>query len=318
MLLPGVALLVGFGVALVLTPVVRAAAVDRALLDEPGGRKVHVRAIPRLGGAAMLIAFFTALAAAAVVGAIAGGTASQTIAWDRLWPILAGIGLVGAVGVLDDLRDLRARAKLAGQLVAAVVVVVLGLSLGKVSLPWGVVELGAAAPVLTVVWLVAVVNAVNLIDGLDGLAGGVSLTALLALAATGALLGAPLVVLVTLAGAGAVAAFLLYNRPPASIIMGDAGSMFLGMLLGTSAVALATAEPRAMPPLAAILVLGIPLADTTWAVVRRVAAGRSVFDADSGHIHHRLMARGLGQGVVTLVLVAASAALGLLAFLLSA
>ncbi len=158
-------------------------------------------------------------------------------------------------------------------------------------------------------------NAVNLVDGLDGLAAGVSLAALLSFAAIAQLLDAPLVVLVTLAGAGAVAAFLLFNRPPASIIMGDAGSMFLGMLLGTSAVALATAEPRGISLPAAIAVLGVPLADTTWAVVRRLAAGRSIFAADNGHIHHRLLALGLGQGAVTLVLVAASAVLGLLALL---
>ena len=314
MLVPAVALLVGFGVALLLTPVVRAAALDRALLDEPGGRKVHARAVPRLGGAAMLLAFFAAIAVAALVSGSAGGG----IETGDLLPILLGVGLVGALGFVDDLRDLGARAKLAGQFAAAVVVVLLGLSFRALDLPWGSVDLGPVGPVLTVIWLVAVVNAVNLIDGLDGLAAGVSLAALLAFAAIAQLLDAPLVALVTLAGAGAVAAFLLFNRPPASIIMGDAGSMFLGMLLGTSAVALVTAEPRGVSLPAAVAVLGVPLADTTWAVVRRLAAGRSIFAADNGHIHHRLMALGLGQGAVTLVLVAASAVLGLLALLLTA
>jgi UDP-GlcNAc:undecaprenyl-phosphate GlcNAc-1-phosphate transferase len=231
--------------------------------------------------------------------------------------MLAGIGIVSAVGLVDDLRELAPLAKLAGQLAAAIVTVALGLSLTELAWFGGTIQLGWAGPLLTVAWLVAVANAVNLIDGLDGLAGGVSLATLVAFAAIALMRDQPAVLLCTVAAAGAVVAFLAHNRPPASIIMGDAGSMFLGMLLGTSSVALVAADPARITPLLVVLALAVPLADMTWAVVRRLASRKSIFTADSNHIHHQLMARGLGAGRVTLLMVAASAVLGLLAVLLA-
>lgn len=304
-----VAFVVALVSSLVATPLVRDAAERRELLDEPGGRKMHVRAVPRLGGAAMLLAFLLAVAVGVAADSAAGG--------GHLVAMLAGIGIVSAVGLVDDLRDLAPLAKLAGQLVAAIVTVALGLSPTEVAWFGGTVQLGWAGPLLTVAWLVAVANAVNLIDGLDGLAGGVSLATLLAFAAIALMREQPAVLLCTAAAAGAVIAFLAHNRPPASIIMGDAGSMFLGMLLGTSSVALVAADPARISPLLVIVALAVPLADMTWAVVRRLASRKSIFTADSNHIHHQLMARGLGQGRVTLLLVAASAALGLVAALLA-
>jgi UDP-GlcNAc:undecaprenyl-phosphate GlcNAc-1-phosphate transferase len=311
-----IAPLVAFGVAavatLLLTPFVRSAAVGADLLDQPGGRKMHVRAIPRLGGAAMVVAFGLAVMVSLLVaGAIA------PLAAGILVPALVGIGLVTAVGLVDDLRDLSPIAKLVGQLAAAIAVVALGLSFRHLATPWGSIPLGLLGPVITIGWLVAVANAVNLIDGLDGLAAGVALATLLAFAVIAAMLGATVVLLLCAAGAGAVVAFLVYNRPPASIIMGDAGSMFLGMLLATSAVALVESRPTHIALPTAILALGVPLADMAWAILRRLAAGRSIFAADSSHIHHQLMARGLGRGQVTVLLVATSGLLGLLAVLLA-
>ena len=304
-----VAFVVALVSSLVATPLVRDAAERRDLLDEPGGRKIHARAVPRLGGAAMLLAFFLAVAVGVAADSATGG--------GHLLAMLAGIGIVSAVGLVDDLRDLPPLVKLAGQLVAAIVTVVLGLSLSELAWFGGTVQLGWAGPIITVVWLVAVANAVNLIDGLDGLAGGVSLATLLAFATIALMREQAPVLLCALAAAGAVIAFLAHNRPPASIIMGDAGSMFLGMLLGTSSVALVAADPGRITPLLAIIALAVPLADMTWAVVRRLASRKSIFTADSNHIHHQLMARGLGQGQVTLLLVAASAVLGLVAVLLA-
>lgn len=308
--------LVAFGVAtavtLLLTPFIRSAAVEADLLDQPGGRKIHVRAIPRLGGAAMVVAFGLAVLVGLLVGD--GGAPLRN---GIVLPALVGIGLVALVGLIDDLRDLSPIAKLAGQLVAAIAVVALGLSFHDLATPWGSVSLGVLGPLITIGWLVAVANAVNLIDGLDGLAAGVALATLLAFGAIAALLGATSVLLLCAAGAGAVLAFLAYNRPPASIIMGDAGSMFLGMLLATSAVALVESRPAHIALPTAVLALGVPLADMAWAILRRLAAGRSIFAADSSHIHHQLMARGLGRGQVTVLLIAASCLLGLVAVLLA-
>jgi UDP-GlcNAc:undecaprenyl-phosphate GlcNAc-1-phosphate transferase len=316
MLAPVVALLVALVVTLVVTPLVRRAAVDADLLDEPGGRKIHVRAVPRLGGAAMLGAFAVAVAAG-VVAASSAGVDLGALGDSALVPALVGIAIIGGVGLLDDLRDLSPLVKLVGQLVAAGAVVALGLSFTEVGTPWGGISLGLLGPVITVGWLVAVANAVNLIDGLDGLAAGVSLACLAAFAAMAAMLDVPPVLLLTAAGAGAVLGFLVFNRPPATIIMGDAGSMFLGMLLGVAAVALVVARPDHIAIPTAVLVIGVPLADMTWAILRRLASGKSVFTADSNHIHHQLMASGLGRGQVTLLLVAASAVLGLVGFLLA-
>jgi UDP-GlcNAc:undecaprenyl-phosphate GlcNAc-1-phosphate transferase len=304
-----VAFVVALVSSLVATPLVRDAAERRDLLDEPGGRKIHVRAVPRLGGAAMLLAFFLAAAVGVAAEPAAGG--------GHLVAMLAGIGIVSAVGLVDDLRELAPLAKLAGQLAAALVTVALGLSLTELAWFGGTIQLGWAGPLLTIAWLVAVANAVNLIDGLDGLAGGVSLATLVAFAAIGLMRDQPAVLLCTVAAAGAVVAFLAHNRPPASIIMGDAGSMFLGMLLGTSSVALVAADPLRITPLLVVVALAVPLADMTWAVVRRLASRKSIFTADSNHIHHQLMARGLGAGRVTLLLVAGSAVLGLAAVLLA-
>lgn len=306
---PAIAFVVALVGTLIATPLVRDAAERRDLLDEPGGRKIHDRAVPRLGGAAMLIAFFLATAG--------GFAADSSVGAAHLPALLAGIGLVSVVGLVDDLRDLPPLAKLAGQVVAALIVVALGLSLTEVAGPGGLIHLGWVGPVLTVAWLVAVANAVNLIDGLDGLAGGVSLATLLAFAVMAVMRDQPAVLLCTVAAAGAVLAFLSHNRPPASIIMGDAGSMFLGMLLGTSSVALVRAHPVEVTPLVVILALAVPLADMTWAVLRRIASRQSIFTADSNHIHHQLIARGLGRGAVTLILVAASALLSLLAVFLA-
>jgi UDP-GlcNAc:undecaprenyl-phosphate GlcNAc-1-phosphate transferase len=207
MLVPVTAFAVAHAGALVLTPLVRAAAVDAELLDEPGGRKIHARAIPRLGGAAMLVAFGVAVAAGLLASQLTGQELDGVTA--QLAPMLVGIALVAAVGLFDDLRDLRPLAKLAGQLLASVAVVALGLSFSDLTTPWFTIHLGAFGPLLTIAWLVAVANAVNLIDGLDGLAGGVSLATLLAFGGISASLDAPMVILVTAASSGAVSGVLV-------------------------------------------------------------------------------------------------------------
>jgi UDP-GlcNAc:undecaprenyl-phosphate GlcNAc-1-phosphate transferase len=260
----------------------------------------------------MLVGFGLAIAVGLVIAAASGNATDDP----ALVPILVGIGLVGAVGLVDDLRDLRARTKLAGQLVAALVVVLLGLSFGRIGLPWGTVELGWVGPILTVAWLVAVMNALNLIDGLDGLAGGVALAAMVAFALVALMVGAPTPLLVTATGAGAVLGFLAYNRPPATIIMGDAGSMALGLLVGAAGVALVNAAPERVSPLVVLVALGLPLFDMLWAILRRFVAGRPIFVADSNHVHHQLLAAGLSRTVAMLVLVVVAALLGLGALLL--
>ena len=310
-MLPSIAALITASLAAwILTPIIRVAARRRGLLDEPGERKVHGVAIPRLGGVAIAVAFYLGIAAGLVVESVVGGEAPR----DEIAVVLLGAALVACIGLLDDLVGMRARVKLTSQVGVSLVVVLLGLSIEHLDGPWGSLALGAWSLPVTVVWFVLVMNAMNLIDGLDGLASGVALTAMAALylVSTAGGLSAP-VALVLAAAAGGVVGFLRYNMYPATIIMGDTGAILLGFLLAAAGVAVTQAgspPAAAWTPLAA---LGLALADTLWAVVRRVASGAPVFAPDKRHVHHRLLAAGLSQRSTMLTLWLVSAVFGLLA-----
>jgi UDP-GlcNAc:undecaprenyl-phosphate GlcNAc-1-phosphate transferase len=315
--LPSVA---AFAVALVaaslLTPVIRDAAHGAGLLDEPEGRKVHETPIPRLGGVAIAAAFYLGIAAALVVARTAGSP--LRLETGHLPAILVGAALIAAIGVLDDTQGTRARVKFAAQVVVALVAYGLGLSIDRLDGPWGSLALGIWSLPLTVAWIVAVVNALNLIDGLDGLASGVALTVLAAFLLIASAGGAtPPSLIVLAAGAGGAIGFLRYNLHPASIIMGDTGSMLLGYLLAAAAISLTQIGSPAVAPWVPLVALGLPLADTAWTVVRRLVGGEPVFVADRRHIHHRLLELGLSQRTVALLLWLVSAALGLLAVILA-
>jgi len=302
--------------ASLLTPVIRGAAREAGLLDEPDGRKVHEVPIPRLGGVAIATAFYLGIAAALVVARTAGFPLS--LETGHLPAILVGAALIAAIGVLDDLQGMRARVKLSAQVVVALVAFGLGLSIDRLDGPWGSLALGAWALPLTVAWIVVVINAVNLIDGLDGLASGVALTALAAFFVIAASDGArPPSLIVLAAGAGGAIGFLRYNLHPASIIMGDTGSMLLGYLLAASAISLTQTGSPAVAPWVPLVALGVPLGDIAWTIVRRVVAREPIFVADRRHIHHRMLEIGLGQRTAALLLWLVSAALGALAVLLA-
>jgi UDP-GlcNAc:undecaprenyl-phosphate GlcNAc-1-phosphate transferase len=277
---------------------------------------VHETPIPRLGGVAIAAAFYLGIAAALVVARTAGSPLG--LETGHLPAILVGAALIAAIGILDDTQGTRARVKFAAQVVVGLVAYGLGLSIDRLDGPWGSLSLGIWSLPLTVAWIVAVVNALNLIDGLDGLASGVALTVLAAffmIASAGGATQPSLVVLA--AGAGGAIGFLRYNLHPASIIMGDTGSMLLGYLLAAAAISLTQIGSPAVAPWVPLVALGLPLADTAWTVVRRLVGGEPVFVADRRHIHHRLLELGLGQRTVALLLWLVSAALGMLAVVLA-
>jgi UDP-GlcNAc:undecaprenyl-phosphate GlcNAc-1-phosphate transferase len=305
-----------FAVALVVglfvTPLVRSAAHRLELLDMPGGRKVHQVPVPRLGGVAMAIAFGVAIGLATLASPDLGETAG--LRPNRAPAILAGVGLLFVVGIVDDIRGMRAMVKLGLQIAAAVVAWGLGLSMDRLFLPWAIVDLGPLALPITVAWIVGVINAVNLIDGLDGLASGVALSVLGAFGLLAAVDGVDPTLPIIAATVGAAVGFLAYNLHPATIIMGDTGSMFLGFVVAAVAISLTQDGVRPVAPWVPIVALGIPLLDTVWAVVRRTARGEAFFVADRGHIHHLLLRRGLSQRDAMLTLTALSGALALVAF----
>jgi UDP-GlcNAc:undecaprenyl-phosphate GlcNAc-1-phosphate transferase len=301
-------------VGLVVTPVVRGYAHHRGWLDQPGGRKVHEVPIPRLGGVAMAIAIAAAIGGAMLADPDLGS--SLALRPNRVPAIVAGAALLLAVGIVDDVGGMRALVKLAFQMAAAVLAWWLGLSIDRLFFPWGIVELGPLALPLTVAWVVGVINAINLIDGLDGLAAGVVLTVLGAFGLLAAGDGVDPTLFVVAATMGAAVGFLAYNLHPATIIMGDTGSMVLGFIVAAVAISLMQDGTSPQPPWVPIIALGVPIIDTIWAVVRRTARGDPFFVADRGHIHHQLLRLGFSQRDAMLTLSAVSAGLAMVAVLL--
>lgn len=308
------AMLLALAVSLLLTPVVRKLAVKINALDAPDERKVHQGLMPRLGG----LAVYTGFAAVALL------MCSHNMA---LTGLLVGGLLIVLLGIVDDIRGLPAKVKLAGQILAALAVIPFGIQVSFVTNPLsdGIVYLGVLAIPVTVFWIVSVTNAVNLIDGLDGLAGGVTVIAALTIAAVawqqgvffGGLNSLFEVAVLALILAGAVLGFLRYNFYPAKIFLGDTGSMFLGYCLAVLSIMSATKSAAAIPVFIPIVILGIPLLDTFFAIVRRRCNNRPIFKPDKEHVHHRLMAIGLSHRQTVLAIYGISIFMGASAYLLN-
>ncbi len=300
------AFVIALGVAALLTPLVRRLATQAGAFDDPGGRRVHAQKIPRLGGIAVLAAFFAPLA---VLFGLETDVANLFFVEPmRIVGLVAGGLIVATLGGLDDLRGVRAWHKLWVQSGAGVIAFFCGFRIDAVSLPvLGNLDMGIFALPITVFWIVAIVNALNLIDGLDGLAGGIAFFACITNFIVGYLNAAPLVMLLSAALAGAILGFLLYNFNPATIFMGDSGSMFLGFVLATtSMLGSAVKSSTTVAILVPIVALGVPIMDTLFAMVRRFLERRPIFSPDRGHIHHRLLDLGITHRRAVLVLYAVS------------
>lgn len=309
------AVVVALLAALVLTPLVRVLARRQGLLDKPDERKVHPVAIPRLGGIAIAAAFYLGLAAALLVSSPGP---NRLVEADQLVAVLMGAALIVCIGIVDDLFGMRARVKLSAQVSIAIVVGLLGLALEHLDGPWGRISLGIWSIPATVIWFVLVMNAINLIDGLDGLASGVVLIAMGAMYLVAVRIGIPLPLAAVLgAVAGAVLGFLPFNLFPASIIMGDTGSILLGFLVAAAGITITQSGAPAAAPWVPAIVLAVPLLDTAWAITRRAMAGSPIFAPDRKHVHHRLLAAGLSQRNAMLILWVISAAFGITAVLIA-
>jgi UDP-GlcNAc:undecaprenyl-phosphate GlcNAc-1-phosphate transferase len=296
-----------------LTPLVRSAARRWGFLDHAlSSRKVHGKPVPRLGGVAIVAAFFAPLVALYFVDSEVGRRF-----WSDPAPALglfAGGLLIAVLGVFDDLRGSGARIKFVVQFGVAALMYAFGYRIDILSNPFGgAIDLGVLALPFTMLWIAGVINAMNLIDGLDGLAGGVAVIAVGSTFAVSAMRGDPLMLLFTAALGGAVLGFLFYNFNPATIFMGDTGSMFLGFVLATTAIRSSQKGSTAVALIVPIIALGIPIADTLLAMIRRAARGAPLFSADRGHIHHRLLGLGLSHRQAVLVLYAGSLVLAGLA-----
>lgn len=297
----------------VLTPWVRKQAFSWGAVDKPGARKVHKQPMPRIGGLAVYMAFVPSV------------LLSQQVD-PPLLGLLAGGTLVMVLGIVDDIKGLPAKVKLLGQIAAALAVIPFGIKVYYVTNPLSgnMLFLGWLAVPVTVFWIVAVTNAINLIDGLDGLAGGISCIAALTLAAVAwtqyYLFGVPgmtEVVLLALTFAAAVLGFLRHNFHPANIFLGDSGSMFLGFTLAVMSIISFTKSITAISVIIPLVILGIPLLDTFFAIVRRYHNHRPIFQPDKEHLHHQLMAMGLSHRQTVLVIYGVSLVLGASAVVLN-
>jgi UDP-N-acetylmuramyl pentapeptide phosphotransferase/UDP-N-acetylglucosamine-1-phosphate transferase len=288
-------------IATVMTPLVLRAARARRLYDAPDARKVHVEPTPRLGGLAIVLAFYAPVTGLLLVDA--GASRLLTDLGPQLVGLFAGGLAVAAIGLYDDLRGANARQKLVVQTAVAVAMVALGYRVEVITNPFGPpLELGLLTYPISVLWFVGVMNAVNLIDGLDGLAGGVSFIAVATLLALSVLNNHPLAVLLSAALAGALAGFLIFNFNPARIFMGDTGSLFLGFILAALSMSTSTKASTTVAIAIPLLVLAIPLLDTAMAIGRRLRAHRPVFSADQDHLHHKLLRAGLSHRGAVLTL----------------
>lgn len=302
--------------SLLFTPLVRRLCERFGWFDEPKDlRRVHRAAIPRLGGVVLFLSLTTALSALFFVNNLV--TQSLQDNWSRLVVVIIPALLIFAIGAIDDMREMPALLKLLGQIAAAALFYGLGGRIETLSLPMlGAVELpGAISLAITVLWIVAITNAFNLIDGLDGLASGAGLFAACVMIAVSFASGRPFITVIALALAGALIGFLRYNFFPASIFLGDSGSLLIGFLLATLSVQGIQKASMAVAVAIPLLAFGVPVVDTGLALVRRFLSKRPLFQGDREHIHHKLLARGWSQRRVALVLYGVCALFGLQAML---
>lgn len=300
-----------FVIAFFSTPVAKKIAFKVGAIDQPKDRGVHKNPMPRMGGIAIVFGFMITL--------LLLSPFMPLLNLKQLLGVTIGAAMIFLLGFFDDIHDLSAKLKLGIQIIAALIVTLCGVRIQFFSWPFlndSLMHLEAFSIPITVIWIVGVTNAVNLIDGLDGLAAGVSSIASICLMALSIHSGYPLALLLTATLAGACLGFLPYNFNPATIFMGDTGSTFLGFMLAVISILGLLKSYTAATIFIAVLVLGLPIFDTTFAIVRRFINGKPIMAPDRGHLHHRLIDKGYShkQAVVTLYGVSGGFGLTALAF----
>jgi UDP-GlcNAc:undecaprenyl-phosphate GlcNAc-1-phosphate transferase len=283
------AVLISVGIAYFLTPIVRSLARRLGILAQPGGRRVHVTPTPLMGGLAIYLGFITAVVVVVTLNARLSFNS-------EVLGILIGATLVAIVGILDDKYELPGWVQALTIVLAGSVLVAFGVKIQYISSPVKLVFGWFSIPV-TILWVLMVTKAVDCMDGLDGLAAGIAAIAagtlmLLAFESgikyeTSAVMAAALM--------GASLGFLRFNYPPAKLFMGTIGAQFLGFALAGISVAGAFKVAALVAVAAPVLVLSVPLLDTTFVVLRRIATGRRIHEADKTHLHHRLVDKGLSH-----------------------
>ena len=298
------------------TLAMRAIARKYNIADHPSERRINTKPVPRAGGLAVAGAFAligTLLVIFSAQLGLSAGSGSAELTSDGAAALLLGTVIAGVIGLIDDRYDLRARWQIIGQFLIALIPIAFGLRIAFISNPFGAGDLlfpDAIALGVTIFWTLGMQNSMNFIDGLDGLSGGISLFAAVTLGVI-ALPTSPLLAALSFTLAGALAGFLRFNFYPASIYMGTSGILAVAYALAVLAL-LGTAKVAA-----ALLILGVPIIDALFVIIGRIVAGRSPYTPDESHIHRRLLSYGFSHRGSVLVLYALTAALSILALLLT-
>lgn len=299
----GIAALV---LALVFVPLAMKLAYKIGAVDKPNARKVHTKIMPRMGGLGIYLAYIIVILATQKMNMQLAG-------------LLLGSTILVVLGIFDDMKDLNAKFKLLIQILAAVIVMAFGVRIEFMTNVFGggAIYLDILSLPITLLWIVGITNAINLIDGLDGLAGGIATIAALSMAVVGWIYGQYLMASMAIILAGATMGFLRYNFHPAKVFMGDTGSLFLGFNLSVLAI-MGVAKSVTFISLAApVLVLGVPIFDTFFAILRRKMNHKPIFAADKDHLHHRLLGMGFSHRKTVLIIYAISFFLALSAILIT-
>lgn len=306
------AFIVSFAFTFATTPLVRRFAFKIGAIDIPkDNRRMHKKPTPRIGGLAIIFGF--------TVATLCFAQPSR-----QLYGTLAGAAIIAVMGVIDDCKNLPAKLKFVIQIIAALVVVFAGdIKIDVFTNPnflsdnpyWVLPEWLSVT--LTVIWIVFITNAVNFIDGLDGLAAGVSAIMSISLVFISIRVGEYSIAILGIALMGSCFGFLPFNFNPAKIFMGDTGSTFLGFMLATLSIQGVFKSYAVISFAVPLLILGLPLFDALFAMIRRILRGQSPMTADRGHLHHRLVDMGFSQKQTVFILYAISGVLGITAVLLA-
>lgn len=266
-----------------MTPFVIKLAIKIGATDKPNSRKVHEKVMPRLGGLAIFIGV--------MVGFYVSGLYKEQVT-----AISIGAIVIIAIGIMDDMMELSAKTKLLGQILAAAAVVASGLKIDFLTIPFiGMFDLGWWTYPITILWIVGITNAINLIDGLDGLAAGTSFIVITTIAFMAGIAGKALIFGLALILLGSILGFLFYNFHPAKIFMGDTGALFLGYGIAILSLLGLFKSVTLFSFIVPIIILGVPVFDTTFAIIRRIVNKRPISSPDKSHLHHRLLALGLSH-----------------------
>lgn len=305
--------IMGLFVTLLTVPFAKRAALLLNALDKPSARKVHKQPMPRLGGIAIFAGYFCAVLTGIAVALFKG----MDINYSALFGLILGSVIILCLGILDDIKNLSPVKKLFWQAAAALVPIMFGVQITFISNPFsGMLLLGAFTIPVTLFWIMAITNALNFIDGLDGLASGISAIAAVTLFIVAIRIHQPGAAIIMAALAGAAIGFLRYNFNPASIFLGDSGSLFLGFMLAAASVEGVLKSTMFLSLLIPIFILAVPIFDAASVIFRRMQEGSHIFYADRRHIHHRLLDIGLNQRQIVLSIYSACILLsaGTLAF----